>query len=253
MPTFMTPDRRKLGRLPSPPDSRTLQLSRYMPAIQEPPPSYYDTAPQIITTPTWSNTRFGDCTVAARANQCLVEDSAHAAAPILDPQLVIDEYFELTGFHDTGLSMRVALNHWRKSPFLNTRPIHAYAAISPTNAELIRESIYTFGSAYIALNMPTAWRGAHTWTRGQGHAYAPGSWGAHCVALIAYDPTEVIALTWGARQPITWPALAYYCDEAYAVLGPDWCDINMHSPSGIDLATLRADLAAIDTEPTPQD
>ena len=253
MPTFMTPDRRKLGRLPSPPDSRTLQLRRYLAFEPVMPPRSCDTAPTIVAPPTWSNTRYGDCTVAARANQCLVEDCAHAAAPILDPQLVIDEYFELTQNHDTGLSMRVALNHWRKSPFLNTRPIHAYAAIDPVSSYQVRQAIYTFGSSFIALNLPTAWRGAHLWTRGIGHAYAPGSWGAHCVALIAYDPDTVVALTWGARQPITWSALAYYCDEAYAVLGPDWSDINMPSPRGIDLDMLRADLAAIDTEPTPED
>jgi hypothetical protein len=39
--------------------------------------------------------------------------------------------------------------------------------------------------------------------------------------------------------------VADYCEEAYAVLSTAWIEKNGQAPSGLDLAALQADLAAL--------
>jgi hypothetical protein len=45
---------------------------------------------------------------------------------------------------------------------------------------------------------------------------------------------------------MTWPAVARYCDEGYAIIDPDWiAGDDHHCPSGYDLSHLRANLDAL--------
>ena len=45
---------------------------------------------------------------------------------------------------------------------------------------------------------------------------------------------------------MTWGFLDAYCDEAYALLSiDDWLHADRKSPDGLDLETLRSDLAQI--------
>jgi len=39
---------------------------------------------------------------------------------------------------------------------------------------------------------------------------------------------------------VTWGFWGIYCDEAHALLFPNW-----HAPAGFDMAALQADLAAV--------
>ena len=48
-----------------------------------------------------------------------------------------------------------------------------------------------------------------------------------------------------AHMKMTWNFWNIYCDEAYAVLSPDWIGQAKLAPSGFDLAALEADLAAV--------
>jgi len=73
----------------------------------------------------------------------------------------------------------------------------------------------------------------------------PGSWGGHAVFVPAYDARGLICITWGALKRMTWEFWAAYCDEAYALLSPDWQMPNTQAPGGIDWSALVADMAAL--------
>jgi hypothetical protein len=216
--------------------------------IRPEPPAVYDTVPNLTYAPTWSNHTYGDCTVAARANQCLIEDIAHAVVPVTNERLIIDEYFNLTEGHDQGLALLTALKHWRRAPFLNQLPLHAFVRFDADDVEQVKFVVSTFGTAYVALWLPLAWKTLDIWDTGFGPSYATGSWGGHCVEIHAYSKRYLTCFTWGCRQLITWSALAFYCDEAYAVLGPDWSTATMPDPHGLDLAALNDALAHVTSD-----
>jgi hypothetical protein len=53
-------------------------------------------------------------------------------------------------------------------------------------------------------------------------------------------------VTWGALQTMTWGFWAAYCDEAYAILSPDFLKPKGSqpvTPNGFNLAQLLEDLA----------
>lgn len=42
--------------------------------------------------------------------------------------------------------------------------------------------------------------------------------------VVAYDSRSLTVVTWGALQTMTWGFWAAYCDEAYAILSPDYLE-----------------------------
>jgi hypothetical protein len=44
---------------------------------------------------------------------------------------------------------------------------------------------------------------------------------------------------------MTWTWFEKYCSEAYALVSADWLKTNGVSPSGLNLAALQKDLAAV--------
>lgn len=68
----------------------------------------------------------------------------------------------------------------------------------------------------------------------------PGSWGGHCVFVPDYDANGLTCITWGAPKKMTWGFWGTYCDEAHALLSPDW-----QPPAGFDMAALQADLGTV--------
>jgi hypothetical protein len=64
--------------------------------------------------------------------------------------------------------------------------------------------------------------------------------------VVAYDSRSLTVVTWGALQSMTWGFWAAYCDEAYAILSPDYLDQKAGqtvAPNGFNLAQLQEDLA----------
>jgi len=50
-------------------------------------------------------------------------------------------------------------------------------------------------------------------------------------------------VTWGALEMMTWSFWAAYCDEAYAIVSPDYLDGKQKAPQGFSLPELQSDLA----------
>jgi len=64
------------------------------------------------------------------------------------------------------------------------------------------------------------------------------------VPVVAYDPSGLTVVTWGALKRMTWGFWSAYCDEAYAVLSDDFLTAD-RTPAGVDLAALEQDLAEV--------
>ncbi len=248
------PMARQLGRLPARHDPRTLRLARYLLPSQLPPLPKYVHYDARFKGP-WGmmlNDRIGDCTCASVGHAIqtwslqTIPDSA-----VLTAYTAVSGYDPRTGANDNGAVELDVLTYWRNTGVGGHR-IGAFAAAQPTDKREIAETIYLFGGCYIGLDMPLAWQTAKVWD-GPPHSrfnfghphWQPGSWGGHAVYCVGYDAQYVYAVTWGAIQKITWAGMASFCEEAYAVLSPDWVDPAKPAPNGFDQAALVADLHII--------
>ena len=59
------------------------------------------------------------------------------------------------------------------------------------------------------------------------------------------DERKIREKVTGKLLPMTWEFFEAYCDEAYAVISPDWATSEHKTPSGFALQQLEHDLAAI--------
>jgi len=243
----------KLGRKAVKTDSRTLCLARYMtPALPAPPPAV-DWTKGKTSFGMMLNNALGDCTIAGVAHAIQIL-TLNAAAEVTPPDDVVQSYYEQwDGYNpadpetDKGGVELDVLNKWRTQGFAG-HELLAFADPNVANGEEIRQSIALFGGVYIGLSLPMSAQTQDVWDvapdPGDGSTQA-GSWGGHCVFVAGYDQKGFTCITWGELKKITTAFWQKYCDEAHALLSPDWLTAN-GAPSGFNLQQLQADLAAIE-------
>ena len=238
-----------LGRLPSPPDPRTIQFTtivkKYLP---EPPQNFTAWKGQKLP-PGWGNESYGDCVVAARANIIYVQAILDRQVPPRDDSLAITEYLRLSEGDDNGLDMLTTLKEWRTRPWLTGQPLYAFAKIDPKNPLIIKQSLASCLNLFIGVQMPRAWQRTTTWTVGHGRDFRPGTWGSHCVELHAYTNEWVELFSWGSIFHLTWEALALYCDESYVMIDGLTGQANEHRNAFVDLDMLKDVLADVALAP----
>ncbi len=258
-PTRIDPLKLKLGKHPAQHDPRTLLFATYaMAALPAPPASLDLTSKVKVPWGMMDNAQLGDCTCAA-AGHLLMEWTANAQSKIFTPsdnQIVaaysaITGYNSKTGANDNGAVEIDVLKYWRQSGIAGHK-IQAFVALEPSNTTHIMDGTWIFGGCYIGLNLPKTaqaqtqnhqpWSVTSAGTTGDG---APGSWGGHAVPVVAYDARSLTVVTWGALQTMTWGFWAAYCDEAYAILSPDFLGKAGKTPDGFNLAQLQEDLADV--------
>lgn len=250
-------------------DPRTLRLARYLDvaAVAGLPqyPASYDLSPAVSDWPMYLNDRLGDCAIAGPAH--MVEGWTANVAAILAavgkpgaPVRLTDAdvqaaYSAVGGYRpgdpstDNGCNMLDVLNYWRTTG-LGGRKIQAYAAVDLHNHAEVKAALWLFGGLYLGLGLPVSAQAqvGKRWTepaskRGNG---APYSWGGHAVNLVAHNRAGTTAVTWGAKQPMTWGFLDAYADEGYVVFSPgDWLTPDGKSPAGFASAALLADLRRV--------
>ncbi|GHE08493.1 hypothetical protein [Streptomyces alanosinicus] len=244
----------RLGKAPARVDRRTLNFAQYLHPTLPPAPTAKNWTDKVVDWQMLGNDRYGDC-VEAAALHMEQNWSAYEGPVEFEPteKEALDAYTALTGFQagdpstDRGTNMLDALNSWRTDG-IGGNQIFAFAACEPGNTEHLRNTIELFGAAYIGLQMPYSAQGQSVWMVPPGGPVGPGqpnSWGGHCVPVVGYTPTQLICVTWGKLQPMTWQFFRTYCDEAYAVLSKQWADTDRPDPDGFTLDLLRQDLAAI--------
>jgi len=248
---------RCLGRIPSRPDRRTLQLRRYLRPAELPgaPPARDWAHPAHA--PVWGmygNDRIGDCAQAACGH--LIQLASAVTGRPADVRVADIEgaYAAITGWDpaqpatDRGSQMLDVLRYWRATGIAGVR-IDAFVAFDPRNAMQLETAINLFGGAYLGLDLPIAAQTQTVWdvspSGPHGDAWQPGSWGGHAVAVMGYDRLTVLLVSWGALRIATRDFLRAYASEAYATLGGLWAAPGELAPSGFDRALLDADLAAL--------
>jgi hypothetical protein len=241
-----------LGRKAVKTDTRTLRLAKYLPSSLPSPPPAMDWTMEISSFGEMLNNQIGDCTIAGLGHAIQIW-SANTSTEITLPDTTIQSAYEDWCGYDPnnpdtdrgGIELDV-LTDWRRDG-LGGHKLLAFADPSVTNLTEVRTAIDLFGGVYIGLNLPISAQTQEIWDNvdsGNGKDNVAGSWGGHAVFVPAYDTSSFTCITWGTLKKMTTDFWLTYCDEAHALLSPDWIAQTV-PPGRFDLATLKADLALI--------
>ena len=239
----------KLGRRLIREDRRNLRLSHYMGTTLPTAPVSVDWSHGISNWGMMLNDQLGDCTIAGAAHAIQVWTANLETELTLSDDQVLLAYEQWDGYNPSdpasdqgGVELDV-LKNWRQQG-LAGHALKAFAAATVQDVAEVRQAINLFGGIYIGLSLPLTAQKQAVWDVGHGSNGKPGSWGGHCVYVVGYDATGFTCITWGELKKMTVGFWKKYCDEAYALLSPDWIGAK-GSPEGLALAQLEADLAAI--------
>lgn len=247
-----------LGKLPSRHDPRTLRMAKYLTGPVTPAPSSRAWAPDWLRWKMYSNDKVGCCTIAAQAHITQLWGAASGFNDIGPSEAeVMAAYSAISGYDpakpetDVGANMLDALNHWRKAG-VGQHKIYSYVKLDVGDRAQIMAAINLFGAIYVGAQLPEACRGRPVWTApGNATMHQPewmaGSWGGHAMASHGYTSMGVFLVSWGETMHASWQWMLDFCDEVYAVLGPEWADEGRASPGGFTLDALRMDLTRLDT------
>ena len=245
----------RLGKRAVVRDTRTLKLTDYLRSAvtsAEPPVE----GSWVTHVKTWGmmlNDILGDCTCAA-AGHMIAQWSQYAQGTetVIPDDAVLKAYEAVSGYQpgddatDTGAAMLDVLRYWRKHG-IGGHKIQSFVSVDPRNIKEVKTSVSLFGNLYIGIQLPASAQGKDSWTVPDGGPYrdgSPGTWGGHCVPVVAYSPQTLTVVTWGKTLKMSWNFFHDYVDEAYCVLSPDWVSGGI-SPSKFDMQQLQADLVAL--------
>lgn len=242
----------KLGKLAARRDSRTLKLAQYLAPALPPIPAAVNWGAKVGAWPMYGNDTLGDCVCAAAGHNVQLW-TADAATEVTLPDADVIQMYEQVGGYvpgdpstDGGCDMLSACK-WLRQVGIGGRTIGAFVSVPLNNPAMFRAAIYLFGAVYLGVALPASAEGQSEWIYpGNTHGrHAPGSWGGHCIPVVAYGATGYTVVTWGATMYMDAPFLAAYADEAYALLSPDWINKAGVSPAAFNLSQLQADLALL--------
>jgi hypothetical protein len=172
----------------------------------------------------------------SKGSEVTVPDST-----VLDYYEQWDAYNPSNPSSDQGGVELDVLKEWRQSQNgFAGHPLFAFADPDPQDELHVRQAIALFGGLYVGLQLPISAQTQDVWDVASGLDGQPGSWGGHCVFVPEYDANYLTCITWGQLKKMTWAFWGTYCDEAHALLSPDW-----QPPGGFDMAALQADLKQV--------
>lgn len=239
--------RYKLGKLPPKNDPKTLKFKSYLSSLP-PTPTAIDWSGKVSNWGLLGNDQWGDCTCAAAMHLEMLW-SSQAGTTVLQPntQETLAAYTSITGFNpadpnsDQGANEETVLQWWYKNSFGVGKPILGFMSIDPTNLSHIKSAIQIFGGVYAGIQVPNnaqdQFQQGLPWS-----GPANGIEGGHAIPLVAYDPTYVTCITWGAKQKMDYTWLGQNLEECYVVVSPDWLNAHDSAPSGFNLTQLWTDL-----------
>jgi hypothetical protein len=246
-----------LGAKKSAKDSRNLQLQKYITADLPDAPATADFSGPVKNWGMMLNDTIGDCTVAACGHQ-IQQWTANAGTQKTTPDSIIQKvYSAVSGYKpgqpstDGGADPLTVLKYWRKNGIGGDK-IGAFAQVDYTNFDHIRQAVWLFGGAYLAIALPKSAQKQTVWDVPTGGAVgngAPGSWGGHAVAIAGYTPKGLVVVTWGALKLLTWDFLKTYGEESFAIISQDFLKNGKTPNNGLDIPTLKADLKAVTSTP----
>ena len=246
---------KRLGKLEARYDHRTLSLANYVQSSLPKAPPYINwSCPQDHEV--FANDTVGDCTCAACAHQIEAWTGIGKPMAAIKDSDVLTAYADVSNYSpddassDRGAVLLDVLTYFRNTGIAGYK-CEAFVSVHPRDTALVKDGLFLFGGLVAGLSLPISAQKQTVWDVAIGHYWGasdtvPGSWGGHAVDIVGYDARDrLLCMTWGTLQWMTWSFLHVYCDELYAVLSADWTSARGQSPSGFDLATLRADLALV--------
>jgi hypothetical protein len=243
------------GRLAVRHDPRTLHFANYQRPSLVAPPVRADYASKVTDWPMYLNDAEGDCTVAAEGHMVEAWTAYGQAHEVSVTDADVQRVYErvsgfnpVTGANDNGANELDVLNDWRKRG-IGGHKIVAYLRLDVHNHRQVRQAIALFGGIYTGFNVPES--AENQFAAGEHWHVMPDATGSnilggHAVPVLAYDPANLVCITWAKAQPMTWHFWDVYFEEAYAVVTKDFLDRTGHNPAGLDLRQLLADLDALD-------
>ena len=207
------------------------------------------------------NDQYGDCVIAGKAHQVgLWTGNDLGVAALATDDEVYREYQTICGPGDNGCVITDVLDVMR-SRGLNlggqAHKIDGYVAVDCRNVLEVQIAILLFGSLTLGINLPSAW----TCTDCDWNVTNTRIVGGHDVCTVGYDERGVQVSTWGGIVTILWAAFTspVWIEECYASLSPDWYNDDRLAPNGVNVETLKGDLAKLaygelpplPTEPPP--
>lgn len=244
----------RLGRKPKKHDRRNLMLARYL-ATRPVLPASIDWTPAVhhglfdSGWPMFKNDVVGCCAVAAPGHMIECWTANAGIEQLVTDDDIIGAYSGITGYKpddpstDQGSCELDVLNYWRQTGIGGHR-ITSFVEVAPGSLTELQAAVAWFGGVYIGLDLPMSAQ-AQTGFVWDTVANDGGDWGGHAVNLVSFDPDGFTCITWGRKQQMTNRFIAAYCNEAYAIISPDWLNSAGVSPSGFDLSALNADLSQI--------
>lgn len=213
----------KTGKLAPKHDERTLMFSSVLRAPVKLPATYsIDLAHPGARPHMFLNDTYGDCVMAARAEQQLRFDLLrNGKVPTITDAEVKKEYFKETGGGDDGLVILDSLKAWRKGWTAGgkKRTIDAYASVNFKNVDELKQAIYLHGGIPTGVELPDdamdEFTSGKAWTNTK---LRPDPEEGHCVYLTGWTATNFTAITWAQYQNVSPAWLKKYCDEAWAVM-----------------------------------
>lgn len=237
---------------PSPWDSKrvTLNAALYAARVSVKPPSQIAAGrlASLAAAP-WGimlNDEEGDCTIAGRWHTIQAQ-TTYEKRPFVQPDPAIhSEYRALTGGGDDGLDLLTVLKAWKAGTY-GGHALAAYAEIPWTDPklsaaytrQLLKIGVWAAGASYIAVMLPAAQqRNPMDWiTVGTGPDWRPGTWGGHCVPILAYrlvgGKLRFLIVTWGQLVEVSEEYLRAFCVETWMPVSQvDWTNTKGKTPSG---------------------
>jgi hypothetical protein len=234
----------ELGKLPATRLAGVSTLGEYTEGKLPAPPESVKVPGDAADYPMDGNDQWGDCTIAGIAHLLaawdILVDTKSIAVP--DAAACVSLYEQLTGSSTPpgpGLNETTLLAQWRTQGLFGNE-IDAYAPVDYKNIVELHQAIAFYGAAYLGIVCPES--AQQQFQDNQPWTYVAGSpvEGGHCIVALGYTPTALLCATWGGIAEVTYPFLAHYLDESFAIISPEYADAKQ-TPK-LDLAALKQDL-----------
>ncbi|QQL48973.1 hypothetical protein [Mucilaginibacter ginkgonis] len=248
------PEPTRGSRLVHPIDSRNLKFEDYIGQnLYEHIPAEFDFSKKKRTP--WrrmGNWTANDCTCASAGHMIECWTANATREDVILTREVMEVYIALSGYNpethenDDGLYYQDVLKYWRKNG-IGGHKIKAFTTVNFKDPQTVRAAIYSFGGAYLGLELPNTIIKQELWDVKPGGLTgdrAVGSFGGHAVNVVAYDADFLYVISWGKVKRLTWKFLATYGYVLYAVISEDFFNAGI-TPHGLDLRTLEEDLLNI--------
>jgi hypothetical protein len=247
----------KLGKRAAVHPAGLSHLASYTTAGFPKPPATFGTLSVLQAIP-WrmdGNDSLSDCVIAGVDHVIARENAIEHTSDARPDPAIIESQYKYFSPNDDGCVIADVLQDWRTKGLFHRMPtgpnqISQYAPFDYANQTELKQVIAYLGNAYLGIECPVSAQQQFVkqqqtgelvpWTVVNGSAIV----GGHCIVAVGYTAQGLLCVTWGEIVVVTWPFVARYCDEAWALLTEEIVEHGSDT-FGVLSAKLHADLDAL--------